>query len=336
MKSRHLVFSQFGVPSSVLSLEAFTLPPLKSGEVLLEIQASPINPADLNFIEGTYGVKPELPATAGIECVATILESQSKLFSPGDSVIPISRIGGWADHAITHEQNLIRLPSGIDPLQAAMLKVNPATAFLLLTHFESLQPGDWVTLNAANSGVGQCTIQLAKHLGIRTLCFLRNSSLTQELKNLGATEVFEDSPAGYAEALEALGKDRAKLAFNAVGGDSALRIMKLLGPSGTHITYGAMAKKPLTVPNGALIFNDIRLRGLWVTHWIRNSVPTTLNQTYAMLAELVSSGKLIQTVNSTFDLADFSQALAHMDQLGRVGKVIFHKKTTESFTVCKL
>ncbi len=326
MKSRHLVFSQFGPPSSVLDLETFTLPPLKIGEVLLEIQASPINPADLNFIEGSYGVKPELPATAGIECVASVLESQSELFSPGDTVIPLSRIGGWADHAITHEQNLIRLPRGIDPLQAAMLKVNPATAFLLLTHFETLQTGDWVALNAANSGVGQCTIQLAKHLGIRTLCFLRNISLISELKSLGATEVFEDSPAGYASAVAAIGQENAKLAFNAVGGESALRMMKLLGPSGTLITYGAMAKKPLTVPNGPLIFNDIRLRGLWVTQWIRESDPLTLNQTYAELAELVRSGKLTQTVDSAFELSDFSSAIARLNQPNRHGKVIFLKK----------
>jgi trans-2-enoyl-CoA reductase len=326
MKSRHLVFSQFGAPRAVLRSEAFTLPPLKSGEVLLEILASPINPADLNFIEGTYGVKPELPATPGMECVAKVVESRSTLFSPGDSVMPISRIGGWADHAVTHGQNLIRLPSGIDPLQAAMLKVNPATAFLLLTHFESLQAGDWVALNAANSGVGQCTIQLAKHLGIRTLCFLRNTALTQELENLGATAVFEDSPAGYAEALESLGKERAKLAFNAVGGDSALRIMKLLETGGTHITYGAMAKKPLTVPNGLLIFGDLRLRGLWVTQWIRNSDPSTLTQAYAMLAELTRSGKLIQKVDSTFDLAGFTEALTRLEQRDRTGKVVFHKK----------
>jgi NADPH:quinone reductase-like Zn-dependent oxidoreductase len=326
MKSQHLVFSQFGPPSSALKFEDFTLPPLKNGEVLLEIQASPINPADLNFIEGTYGVKPELPATAGIECFGKVIKSQSALFSPGDSVIPLSQIGGWAVHAITHEQNLIRLPSEIDPLQAAMLKVNPATALLLLTHFETLKVGDYVALNAANSGVGQCTIQLAKHFGIRTLCFLRNTALIPELKNLGATEVFEDSPAGFNLALEILGQSRAKLAFNAVGGDSALRIMKLLAPSGTHITYGAMAKKPLTVPNGPLIFNDIRLRGLWVTQWIRASDPQTIQEAYSKLADLVISHKLIQNVDSTFDLSDFPQALTRLHQADRCGKVIFHKK----------
>lgn len=326
MKSRHLSFSQFGDPSSVLKLETLTLQALQIGEVLIKVHASPINPADLNFIEGTYGVKPELPATAGIECYGTVIESQSQRFAPGDSVIPLSRVGGWADHATAHENNLIRLPSGIDPFQAAMLKVNPATAYLLLTHFEALQTGDWVVLNAANSGVGQCTIQIAKHLGIRTLCFLRKTELITPLKTLGATEVFEDSPVGFNQALESLGHERAKLAFNAVGGESALRIMKLLAPSGTHITYGAMAKKPLTVPNGPLIFNDLRLRGLWVSKWIRDAEPENLQKTYAKLAELVISEKLIQTVDTTFDLADYSAALRRLNQPDRMGKIIFHKK----------
>lgn len=329
MKSRHLTFSEFGAPSSVLQLETYTLPSLKLGEVLFEIQASPINPADLNFIEGTYGVKPELPARPGIECFGKVIESQSKLFKPSDLVIPLSRVGGWADHAIAHEKNLIRLPAEIDPLQASMLKVNPATAYLLLTHFETLQANDWVTFNAANSGVGQCVIQLAKHFGIRTLCFLRKTELINDLKKLGATEVFEDSPAGYTQALEALGQNCAKLAFNAVGGDSALRIMKLLAPSGTHITYGAMAKKPLTIPNGPLIFNDIRFRGLWVTQWIHETDPKTLNETYNLLAELVISGKLTQSIDNTLDLSDYTQALARLEQPKRSGKIIFHKKQHE-------
>jgi trans-2-enoyl-CoA reductase len=323
MKSRHLVFSQFGSPDSVLGLESFETPPLHTGEVLLEILAAPINPADLNFIEGTYGIKPTLPSTVGIECFAKVIESRSGLFKEGDLVIPIQRIGGWADHAVTNEQNLIRVPNEIDPLQASMLKVNPATANLLLTHFATLKPGDWVTLNAANSGVGQCTIQIAHHLGIRTLCFLRNNSLAPELKALGATAVFEDSSAGFTEAQAALGQDQAKLAFNAVGGDSALRLMKLLANSGTHITYGAMARKPLTVPNGSLIFNDIRLRGLWVTQWIRESNREILEQTYGHLAQLVIAGKLSQSVDRTFDLAEFSEAIQRLNNPARRGKILF-------------
>jgi len=325
MKSRRLIFENHGDPTETLQIEEFSTPELKAGEVLLEIQAAPINPADLNYIEGTYGIKPELPATAGIECFATVIESRSLAFSEGENVMPVSKVGGWAEHAIASEQNLIKLPGNIDPLQAAMLKVNPATAMLLLTHFKNLTEGDWVTLNASNSGVGQCVIQIAAKMGIHTLCFLRDTTIGPEMKSLGATHVFEDSQDGFSEAREVLGKNKAELAFNAVGGESALRLMKLLAASGTHITYGAMGRKPLTVPNGPLIFNDIRIRGLWVTKWMENCDRSELEKTYATLAELVTSGTLRQTVDSTFDLADFAQALERLNDKHRKGKVLFAK-----------
>jgi len=323
MKSHRLVFGTHGKPADVLRLETFDLRRLKDGEVLLAIHAAPINPADLNFIEGTYGIKPALPAESGMECVATVLESHSMEFSPGDEVIPITRIGTWATHAVTASDNLIRIPAGIDPLQAAMLKVNPATAWLLLNHFGTLHKGDWVALNAANSGVGQCVIQLAAAMGVRTMCFLRSPALAPGLRSLGAAAVFEDSTEGFKQALETYGDARAKLAFNAVGGDSALRLMKLLGNGGTHITYGAMAKKPLTIPNGLLIFSDMLIRGLWVTKWMKEAQHDEIRAVYAGLASRLLDGTLRQQVDAIFPLERFREALARLDSEERHGKILF-------------
>lgn len=322
MIGKRLTFATHGNPAEVLEFSEFETPELKPGEILLEIHASPINPADLNFIEGTYGMKPELPSGVGIECFATVVESRSEKFSEGDPVFPIARIGGWASHAVTSEDNLVRLPDGIDPLQAAMLKVNPATAWLLLHHFETLREGDWAALNASNSGVGQCVVQLAALMGVRTACFLRKTELAEDLTGLGATCVFADSPEGFGEARDLLGCDRAKLAFNAVGGDSALRLLKLLGQGGTHITYGAMGRKPLTIPNGPLIFGDIRLRGLWVTKWIGNAPRIDVEETYGILAGHVLEGRLKQQVDEVFPLQDFREALARLRADGRRGKVL--------------
>lgn len=323
MKSQQLIFDTHGKPAEVLRLETFDTPPLEDGEVLLAIHAAPINPADLNFIEGTYGIKPTLPAQAGMECVATVLESRSERFSPGDSVIPIGKIGAWATHIVTTGENLIRIPAGIDPLQAAMLKVNPATAWLLLHHFATLREGDWVALNAANSGVGQCVIQLAATMGVRTVSFLRIPSRHPELPALGADAVFEDSPEGYEAARETLSRDKAKLAFNAVGGESALRLMKLLGNGGTHITYGAMARKPLTIPNGPLIFADLRFRGLWLTEWMKKTPRNEIEMVYARLATLLHDGSLCQQVDSVFPLEKYSPALAQLEAKDRRGKILF-------------
>jgi NADPH:quinone reductase-like Zn-dependent oxidoreductase len=136
--------------------------------------------------------------------------------------------------------------------------------------------------------------------------------------------VFLDDDDGLAAAKSALGGANAALAFNAVGGDSALRLMKLLRESGTHITYGAMGRKPLTLPNGLLIFRDIRVRGLWVTRWIGNAPADEVRVVYQDLASRVASGNLIQPVDATFRLEAFHDALARLDSPERAGKVLFN------------
>ncbi|NJM36609.1 MAG: zinc-binding dehydrogenase [Akkermansiaceae bacterium] len=269
-EGRRLLFPQTGKPEEVLEIENFSIPELETGEVLVRILAAPINPADLNLIEGTYGVKAALPATPGIEGCGVVEASHSGDFQAGDHVIFLRRSSTWATHAVASGDTLFKLPPGIDPLQAAMLKVNPATAWQLLHGFGKLQPGEWIVQNAGNSAVGRCVIQLARDLGIRTISFVRRTELIEEISRLGADHIFPDDDAGAVAAREILGGANSALAFNAVGGDSALRLMKLLREGGSHITYGAMGRKPVTVPNGLLIFRDIQIRGLWVSRWIEN------------------------------------------------------------------
>jgi predicted NBD/HSP70 family sugar kinase len=82
---KQLVFHQTGKPCEVLELAPFTPQPPQTGEVLLRMLAAPINPADLNTIEGTYGVKLELPATPGVEGCGEIVTSGDAGFQTGRS-----------------------------------------------------------------------------------------------------------------------------------------------------------------------------------------------------------------------------------------------------------
>lgn len=321
---KQLVFKQTGKAADVLELETDCLIPQApdGGEVLVRILAAPINPADLNLIEGTYGVKAHLPATPGIEGCGVVEASGSADFEEGDHVIFLRRSSTWASHTIVPGETLYKLPRGIDPHQAAMLKVNPATAWRLLHGFGDLKPGDWIVQNVGNSGVGRCVIQLARDLGIRTVSFVRRAGLFDELRTLGADHVFLDDDNGFNSAREALGGAIAALAFNAVGGDSALRLMKLLRPNGCHITYGAMGRKPLTIPNGLLIFQGIQLRGLWITRWIEDSPADEVRAVYGNLASRVAAGKLVQPVDSIYPLEAFREALARLEAPERSGKVL--------------
>lgn len=325
LTGKQLIFLANGKPAEVLQMEADTLisQAPEPGNVLVRILAAPINPADLNIIEGTYGVKPPLPATPGIEGCGVVEIGNSTGFNAGDLVIFLRRASTWASHATVPAEALFKLPPAIDPLQAAMLKVNPATAWRLLHGFGTLEKGDWIVQNVGNSAVGRCVIQLASDLGIRTISFVRRAELVDELRELGANGVFPDDEIGFAAAKEALGGAKAALAFNAVGGDSALRLMKLLREGGVHVTYGAMARKPLTVPNGLLIFHDIQIRGLWVSRWIENAPEDEVRNVYENLAARVAAGKLVQPVDSTFSLEEFPQALARLEAPNRSGKILF-------------
>lgn len=323
MKVDYLFVSSFGQPSHVLEFETGASWIRPDESVVVKMVAAPVNPADLNLIEGTYGVRPELPFTPGIEGAGVVVDSPVADFAPGDRVMMLGRPGTWASHVAVMPGGLIKLPDGIDLRQAAMLKVNPATAWRLLHGFRDLNPGDWVVQNAGNSGVGRCLIQLAASLGIRTISMVRNVELVPELKALGADHVLLDGAGGLAEALDVLGGRRAALACNAVGGESALRLMNLLEDGATHVTYGAMARRPLTVPNGLLIFRDIAVRGLWVTRWIDAAPISELRRVYGDLAQRVADGRLVQPVDSCFALADFAMAMARQDAADRKGKVVF-------------
>jgi trans-2-enoyl-CoA reductase len=111
---KELVFKQFGSPQEVLEVEGEVLISLSPppGDVLVRILAAPLNPADLNTIEGTYGVKPALPATPGIEGCGIVEASNSADFEAGDHVIFLRRASTWASHTTVPGTSLYKLPPG--------------------------------------------------------------------------------------------------------------------------------------------------------------------------------------------------------------------------------
>ena len=227
-----LCIHQTGKPSEVVQTEAAKAPAPQRHEVLVRMLYAPINPADLNFIEGTYGKQPQFPAVPGNEGCGRVEDvgDEVESLTEGDLVIPLHPIGTWQQHVVAAENQFARLPEGIDPVQASMLRVNPTTAWQMLHQFRELHRGDFVAQNAANSGVGRAVIQIAKHLGLRTINFVRRDELIEELAALGGDLVIPDREAALGPARDALCGKPLSLALNAVGGESALHLMELLSP----------------------------------------------------------------------------------------------------------
>ena len=160
------VYRSHGVPSTVVALEALPLPPLGPGDVLVRMLAAPVNPADLNQVEGRYPALPPLPAVGGGEGVGAVaavgdgvrglhVGARRRASPPAatrrltqrlasqDWVLPPAGggWGTWREAGVAPAAALRRVPSDLPLALAATLTVNPHTALRLLDDFAQLRPG---------------------------------------------------------------------------------------------------------------------------------------------------------------------------------------------------
>jgi mitochondrial enoyl-[acyl-carrier protein] reductase / trans-2-enoyl-CoA reductase len=319
------VYETHGNPADVLHVESQPWPTPSAGEVIVKMRAAPINPADLNQIEGKYPVRAELPATPGFEGAGIIAEVGPNVtnVAVGALVILPHNVGTWRDAVAVKADELVVVPAEIEPVQAAMLKINPMTAWRLLHDYVDLARGDWLIQNAANSAAGRAVIQIAHELGYKTVNVVRRSELIGELRAEGGDVVLVDSENLRHEVEDAIAGPPIRLGLNAVGGESALRLANCLAPGSTLVTYGAMSLQPLKIPNGLLIFKDLRFRGIWINKWYDNATTAERMEAFQHLFEMAKRGLLQAKVEKAYPLSEAKAAVAHAARGQRSGKIIF-------------
>ncbi|KAI1764406.1 NAD(P)-binding protein [Hypoxylon sp. FL1150] len=359
-QAKSLVFSEYGEPKDVLKLHSHSISPiLPNGEVLLRTLAAPINPADVNTIQGTYGAKPSFSSTLGTpepsvipgnEGVFEVVSSSSSALARGDWVIPKkTQFGTWRTHALAPADAVIRIEKeGLTPAQAGTVAVNPCSAYRMLRDYvtgEPLREGDWFLQNGANSGVGRAAIQLGALWGYRSINVVRardtpeaTDKLKEELKGLGATHVVTEDEFQSREFRDMLGEwtrgsGGVRLGLNCVGGKSASTMAKNLGVGGTVVTYGGMARQPVALPTGLLIFQDLRFVGFWLSRWADRD-PRSKEQTVAEILGLIREGRFrdVPTVEVPWEweteVQTLREAVQGTLQGFRAGKGIFTFKDT--------
>ena len=281
---------------------------------------APINPADLNMIEGKYGEARDLPDVPGSEGCGRVVAVGAGVDGAwvGRKVLVDGQ--AWRESGNWPLDRVVAVPDGLAADHAAVLRVNPPTAWLLLHQFAALRPGDWVLQNAATSAVGRAVIEIAHQRGWKTLNVVRRAAAAEELRALGADAVVVDDEDMGAAAKEVLGGVVPRLALNAVGGISATRLAGLLASGGTLVTYGAMSKEALKIPNSFLIFRDLVFRGFWLTRWLRTALPDQVSSLFDQIFRLAASGCFAPRVVAEFPLAEVAAAVTRAEEGG--GKVL--------------
>ncbi|HYE92714.1 MAG TPA: zinc-dependent alcohol dehydrogenase family protein [Terriglobales bacterium] len=293
------------------------------GEVVFDVLLFPINPADVSFCKGTYRLKPALPATPGAECVGRVTAVGDGVsdVKPGDLVINLQR-ENWTQSRLVKAEDVIPVPPGMDLRQAAMLRINPPTALLLLSDIVELQPGDWVIQNVANSAVGRIVIALAKQRGLRTINVVRRDSLFAELTALGGDACVVDDEGMAAQVRSKTAGGAVRLGLDAVSGRAAARLSSCLSDGGVVCNYGSMSGEDPVMPRGMLTNGGQSLVGFILGRFLsRRSLPE-IRRIYADLGRQIIDGAFTAPVERIYPIEDITEALRHAQRGARTGKIL--------------
>jgi len=321
---KKIEISAYGAPEEVVRcIDVPDVGEPEPGEVVFDIMAFPINPADVSFCRGSYRLRPPLPATPGAEGVGRVAAVGGGVtgVKPGDLVINMQR-ENWAQRRRVRAEDAIPIPSGLDLAQAAMLRINPPTALLLLEDHVALVPGDWLIQNVANSAVGRHLIVLAKARGVRTLNVVRRDDVAGELRDLGADVVLKDGLDLPERARGAVGDAPIRLGIDAVSGDACRRIGDCVTDGGVVVSYGSMSGENPTMSRAAVNMRGVNLTGFNLGRGLAKRTREQVREIYADLAAKVSDGALRAPVDATYPIEEIRFALIRAQQGGRNGKVL--------------
>lgn len=310
------------------SLQEMPIPVPRAGQVLIRIEASPINPSDIVFLKGLYGTKKPYPAVPGFEASGTVVSSGGGLLAwrlVGKKVaVAIEKGDGvWAEFAVASAKTCVVLNDSIPFTLGCNFFANPLTAMMFM---EKIKEGKHAAIvqTAACSAIGKMMVRYCKEEGIPCINIVRRQEQVDLLRSIGAEHVLDSSTESFQEDLKKLSVNlNATLAFDCVSGEMTGHLVNNMCEGSVVYVYGSLSMKPISAINpSAIIFSRKRVEGLWLSSWIKTkgimSLWNTTNKVVALLPTVLKTD-----VAAEFKLEEINEALQYYKANMTAGKVVF-------------
>lgn len=325
MRALELRSYEGGVDSLVLVEKPVPRP--GKGQALVRIAASPVNPSDLSFLRGMYGVKKNLPVVPGFECSGEVVAAGDgpwPRYLVGKRVAcaaPNEGDGTWAEFMLADASHCIPLRKTTDTEQAAAMIVNPFTAWALVGLAEEAG-AQAIVQTAAASALGRMIVRLAASRGIESINIVRRTEQVALLKSNGAANVLDSNDEDFDNRLRELCKDlRATVMFDAVAGELTGRVIRAMPSGAMGIVYGALSLEGCTLDPRSLIFERKSVRGFWLADWLRTRGMLEKFRASGSVQKLLG-GELKTEVRARFPLEHAVDGIKQYEQAMTGGKVL--------------
>ncbi|ANN77848.1 zinc-dependent alcohol dehydrogenase family protein [Bordetella flabilis] len=302
--------------------EAFELgdvpkPVPDTGQVLVRVHATSINPLDYQVRRGDYSDLVQLPAITGHD-ISGVIEAVGPgvtTFSPGDEVWYTPQIfggpGSYAEYHVAAEGIIGKKPPSLSHLEAASLTLVGGTAWEALVVRAALKVGESILVHGGAGGVGHVAIQLAKAMGARVFTTVREANF-DFARSLGADVVIDYGNEDYVDAvMRETGGRGVDVVFDTIGGNTLTRSPDVLAQLGRVVTIVDIAQPQNVVQ-------------AWGKNASYHFVFTRQNRgKLDELSALVERGQLRPHVGAVYSLADIplAHALLETPNNGVRGKI---------------
>jgi NADPH:quinone reductase-like Zn-dependent oxidoreductase len=328
-KMRAVILTEAGAPPMITEIP---VPKPGSGEVLVKMHASPINPSDLAFLAGSYGIQKEYPTVPGLEGSGTVVAAGKGLLPKlwmGKRVACAAAKeyhGCWAEYMVTKAGMCVPISKNISLDQASMLFVNPLTALAFFDVYKKIpnpsKKQRAIINTAAASALGRMVIKLGLKYGIPVISIVRRREQVDLLKKEGAEYIVNSSDADFEVQLKELAqKLNATVIFDAVGGKMIQQLLDAAPKGSKLFIYGRLSDEVCEISPGDLIFTGNQIEGFWLSEWLKDK---SILQSYRNTQKIKSllSQELGTTIHKQFSPEQISEAIETYTNNMSKGKVL--------------
>ncbi len=314
---------EFGPTEEVLQYEDVPVPEPAPEELLVKVEAASLNRADLGLRSGNYRISRDaLPVIPGRELAGTVekLGVGVTEFDLGQRVVAQPGLGAYAEFAVAHMSKARLVPAEVDSATAAAVPTVFLTAWFGLITDAAIKAGDSALIQAGSSGVGNAAIQIARHLGARTVITTAGTDeKCQRLQDLGANHAINYGQQDFKDEIMRLTANQGvDVVLEMVGGNVYDKSLEVLAPGGRLCSIGGAAGP---VPDPAPELAGSRKASRFsITNYL-NTHPDGFKEVDRFL-ELIKSGTFRVIIDKTFPLAETRAAHKYLEGRDHFGKVV--------------
>ena len=317
-----VVCTKIGDPK-LLEIKDIETPKPSKNEVLVKVQAAGVNFPDALMVQGKYQIVMDPPFTPGNEVCGYVEETGDDVgLKIGTKVIALPPIGGFSEYVSVNKNLVIPVSEKVDSMAGASLPINYGTCYYALKRRANIQKNESLLVLGASGGIGTATIQLARIMGVKTICAVGSDEKAEYVKSLGADEIIRYDQVELKETVKELTDGKGvDVVMDPVGGDVTEQALRATAWNGRLLVIGFTDGNIPKIPLNLTLVKGVSIVGVWWGRWTTTS-PEETAEDFKELIEFIEKDELVIKPKNIHPIEETSLALENFLSRKNIGKTV--------------